>query len=126
MYLLGYDIGSSAIKATLLEAESGRVVATALSPEKEMEIIAINPGWAEQHPQLWWENVRIVTKQILSNTRIAPGDIYAIEQLPDAKLVGSCGPLLENDLRDLNSYNYSNEHNGWIQRNRKKLILWFP
>jgi len=60
------------------------------------------------------------------SVHVETGDIYAIEQSPDAKLVGSCGPLAENNLKDLNSYNYSNEQNGWIQRNRKRLILWFP
>ncbi len=42
MYLLGYDIGSSFIKATLMNAESGEIVETATSPETELEIIA-NP-----------------------------------------------------------------------------------
>jgi xylulokinase len=32
--LLGYDVGSSSIKATLMEAETGEVLATATSPDK--------------------------------------------------------------------------------------------
>jgi hypothetical protein len=60
------------------------------------------------------------------SVHVETGDIYAIEQSSDAGLVGSCGPLAENNLKDLSSYNYSNEQNGWIQRNRKRLILWFP
>ena len=51
MYLIGYDIGSSSIKATLMEAETGKVVADATSPAKEMEITAARPGWAEQRPE---------------------------------------------------------------------------
>ncbi len=43
-FLLGYDVGSSSIKATLMEAETGRVLASATSPKKEMEIIAQKPG----------------------------------------------------------------------------------
>jgi len=35
-YLLGYDVGSSSIKAALLEAETGKTVASATSPKKEM------------------------------------------------------------------------------------------
>ncbi|MCK5271216.1 MAG: hypothetical protein KAJ52_01520, partial [Sedimentisphaerales bacterium] len=54
MYLLGYDVGSSSVKATLLEAETGTVVASAGSPKKEMPITAHAPGWAEQAPALWW------------------------------------------------------------------------
>ena len=53
-------------------------------------------------------------------------DIYAIEQRPDAKLVGSCGPLVEADLKNLNSYDYSDDKNDWVQENIKNLILWFP
>ena len=45
-YLIGYDVGSSSIKTTVLEADSGTVVASANSPKKEMEIIARRPGWA--------------------------------------------------------------------------------
>ena len=53
-------------------------------------------------------------------------DIYAIEQRADASLVGSCGPLAEDALKDLNSYDYSNKQNDWVQKNLDKLILWFP
>ena len=78
MYLLGYDVGSSSIKATLMDADSGKIVASAVSPDTELEIIAVKPGWAEQHPQVWWENVKIATSRIISETRINPGDIKAI------------------------------------------------
>ncbi len=53
-------------------------------------------------------------------------DIYAIEQWSDGRLVGSCGPLAEDDLKDLNSYDYSDEQNDWVQENINRLILWFP
>lgn len=53
-------------------------------------------------------------------------DIYALEQQLDAKLVGSCGPLVEDDLKNLNSYKYSDDKNDWVKKNRKRLILWFP
>lgn len=78
MYLLGYDVGSSSIKATLMNAESGEIVATVTSPETEMEIIAIKPGWAEQHPEVWWENTRKATTQIISETKVDSSDIKAI------------------------------------------------
>lgn len=78
MYLLGYDVGSSSIKATLMNAESGEIVATVTSPETELEIIAIKPGWAEQHPEVWWENTRKATTQIISKTKVDSGDIKAI------------------------------------------------
>jgi len=66
--LLGFDVGSSSIKATLMEAETGKVLSSATVPDREMEIIAKNPGWAEQHPQTWWDNAVIATQKIKANT----------------------------------------------------------
>jgi xylulokinase len=56
-YLLGLDIGSSSIKAALLDIATGQSAASATSPATEMQIIAEKTGWAEQHPESWWENV---------------------------------------------------------------------
>ena len=56
MYLLGYDIGSSSVKASLVNAESGKCVSSAFFPKTEAEIIAVKPGWAEQNPENWWED----------------------------------------------------------------------
>jgi len=76
--LLGYDVGSSSIKATLLEAETGAVLASATSPEKELEIIAQKPGWAEQKPHIWWDNVKLATRQIKTKAGLNPADVKAI------------------------------------------------
>lgn len=76
--LLGYDIGSSSIKATLMDAKTGRVLASATSPKKEMEIIARKAGWAEQHPQTWWQHVTAATRQIKAAARFHPADVKAI------------------------------------------------
>ena len=48
MFLLGYDIGSSSVKASLVNAETGKCVSSAFFPKTEADIIAVNPGWAEQ------------------------------------------------------------------------------
>jgi len=76
--LLGYDVGSSSIKATLLDSQTGAVVGSAASPEKEMEIIAKKTGWAEQHPQTWWENCIAATQKIKAKTNFTAGDVRAI------------------------------------------------
>jgi xylulokinase len=76
--LLGYDVGSSSIKATLMEAETGEVLATATSPDKELEIIAEKAGWAEQHPEVWWENVVSATRQIKAKAKFEILDVEAI------------------------------------------------
>ena len=76
--LLGYDVGSSSIKATLMDAQTGKVLASATSPDKELEIIAKELGWAEQHPQTWWEYVKTATSKIKAHAEFAPGDVGAI------------------------------------------------
>ncbi len=78
MYLLGYDVGSSSIKATVMDGDKGIALATKTSPEVEMEIIAGRPGWAEQYPHIWWEHVKNVTMHILHDSGIDHGDIVAI------------------------------------------------
>jgi xylulokinase len=76
--LLGYDVGSSSIKATLMDAETGKVLASATSPDKELDIIAKQLGWAEQDPAVWWEHVKNATKKIQSQAEFDAGDVHAI------------------------------------------------
>jgi len=78
MYLLGYDIGSSSIKASLIEAENGTTVASSFYPKTEMAMIAVKPGWAEQHPEEWWKNLRQVTNEIMQVAGIKALDIKGI------------------------------------------------
>ena len=53
MYLLGYDIGSSSVKASLVDAQTGMCVASSFYTKEEAEIMAPEVGWAEQHPEMW-------------------------------------------------------------------------
>lgn len=78
MYLLGYDIGTSSIKASLIDSENGKCVASAFWPEKEAEIISARKGWAEQNPEMWWKNLKYATKKILTDSHAKPKDIKAI------------------------------------------------
>ena len=78
MYLLGYDIGSSSVKASLVDAQTGKCVSSAFYPKSEAAIIAVKPGWAEQDPSSWWENLKLSTAAILAETKVDPNDIKAI------------------------------------------------
>ena len=78
MYLLGYDIGSSSVKASLVDAQSGRCVASSFYPKSEAAIIAVRPGWAEQDPASWWENLKLATADIMAASAADPKDIKAI------------------------------------------------
>lgn len=78
MYLLGYDLGSSSVKASLVNAETGECVSTAFFPKKEMEIKSIKTGWAEQCPETWWENLKAATKSVLEESGVNAIEIKAI------------------------------------------------
>ncbi|MCU0450048.1 MAG: FGGY family carbohydrate kinase [Bernardetiaceae bacterium] len=78
MYLLGYDLGSSSLKATLLRADTGQVVASAQSPATEMGMQAPQPGWAEQDPALWWQHLVAATQQLAAAHPQAAAQVKAI------------------------------------------------
>jgi xylulokinase len=77
-YLLGFDIGSSSVKASLVEVAGGQTVATATSPSVEMEINVPHPGWAEQAPALWWEHVKRTTGMIRQQSGVNLDQVAAI------------------------------------------------
>lgn len=78
MYLLGYDIGSSSVKASLIDAQSGDCLSTAFFPKQEMPIMALQTGWAEQDPNAWWDNLKAATQAVLTESRINAADIAGI------------------------------------------------
>lgn len=78
MYLLGYDIGSSSVKAALVNAVTGACVASDFFPKSEAAIKALQPGWAEQDPESWWKYLTEATESILKTSGVAPADIKAI------------------------------------------------
>ncbi len=77
-YLLGFDVGSSSVKASLVDADSGVCVASAFYPEKEAPILAVKAGWAEQEPQMWWDNAKLSLKKVMSDASVNGEDIKAI------------------------------------------------
>ncbi|HBH46723.1 MAG: hypothetical protein A2445_05250 [Candidatus Jacksonbacteria bacterium RIFOXYC2_FULL_44_29] len=67
MYLSGgYDLGSSSVKFTIVDLETGQVVASATSPcdGSSMGISSPHSGWAEQNPTLWWDNIKKATAMV--------------------------------------------------------------
>lgn len=76
MYLLGYDIGSSSVKASLVEVQSGERIASAFYPKVEMEIKSVKAGWAEQDSEAWWNNLQLATADVLKGLNGA--DVAAI------------------------------------------------
>ncbi len=76
--LLGYDLGSSSIKATLLNSVTGEAVASATYPKQEMQILSKRTGWAEQEPETWWTNVKNATNELIAKSRVPKDAIKAI------------------------------------------------
>src|SRR5690606_29617071 len=78
MLLLGIDIGTSFIKASVVDAATQQSVASAQYPETEATITSHQSGWAEQSPNTWWDyTVKVITALQAANT-FAATDIAAI------------------------------------------------
>ncbi|MFS4494300.1 xylulokinase [Maribacter sp. 2308TA10-17] len=78
MYSIGYDIGSSSIKAALVTISSGKTVALTSEPKIEMEMKAVQNGWAEQDPDTWWLYICNATKRLLKENNIKAESITGI------------------------------------------------
>ncbi len=78
MIAIGYDIGSSFVKAALIEADSGKPIVRLRVPEVEIPMEAQELGWAEQHPELWWQYLCQATQKILAEADIKADQISSI------------------------------------------------
>ena len=77
-YLVGLDIGSSSVKACLVDAESGATAASAFYPKTEAPIISVRTGWAEQEPQMWWENMKLALREVMTEAGAKGEEVAAI------------------------------------------------
>lgn len=77
-YLLGYDVGTSSVKAALVSVSTGQVVCHCQHPEGEAAIESIQPGWAEQRPEDWWQSLCTATRGLLAKSGVNGADIAAI------------------------------------------------
>lgn len=77
-FLLGLDIGSSSVKACIVDVKTGKTVATAQSPAEEMSMLAVQPGWAEQDPELWWKHLVLSVRACIQKAGATGEQISAI------------------------------------------------
>lgn len=77
-YLLGFDVGSSSVKVSLINVDTGTVTSSAFSPEHEAPMVAMRPGWAEQEPESWWKYAKTSLAQAMNKAGISGEDILAI------------------------------------------------
>ena len=78
MYLLGLDIGSSSVKVSLVDADNGEIKSSAFFPKTEAPILSLKSGWAEQDPEMWWDNMKLALSQTLQDAGAKGDDIAAI------------------------------------------------
>jgi xylulokinase len=78
MLLLGIDLGTSSIKVSVVESDTGKTLITAQYPDTESAIISKRPGWAEQAPEMWWEDVQQAILRANSYGKYNPKEIGAI------------------------------------------------
>lgn len=78
MFLLGIDLGSSSVKAALVNADSGAIVASGQYPAKEMAIDAPQAGWAEQSPEAWFEAAQKATRRAMEAVGVDAAEVKAI------------------------------------------------
>lgn len=101
MYLLGYDIGTSSVKACVVDAATGEIVASDFYPRQEAPIKSLRPGWAEQDPADWWTRVKEATRSVLAISKVDPADIKAIGisyQMHGVVLVDKEGRVLRDSI----------------------------
>jgi xylulokinase len=78
MYSLGLDVGSSSVKAAIVDIVSAKTVASVKYPDQEMKILSPHKDWAEQHPQDWWNYVVEAIKKAINESNINPAEIKSI------------------------------------------------
>ncbi len=75
---MGFDLGSSSVKASLVDADSGKCVASAFYPDTEAPIMAVRSGWAEQEPEAWWQYAKQALLKVMADSGADGEDIRAI------------------------------------------------
>ncbi|MDA9885788.1 FGGY family carbohydrate kinase [bacterium] len=100
-YYLGLDIGSSSIKAALVEVESGKSIGVVQEPEKEMGMLALQNGWAEQKPNDWWLHICNAIKRLKKEHDVSRTQIKGIGisyQMHGLVLVDKAGNPLRKSI----------------------------
>lgn len=101
MLLLGIDLGTSSIKVSVVDGLTGKKIVSCAYPETEAEIIGLNPGWAEQDPELWWLYTTLAIKKANETGQYDPKAIGAIGiayQMHGLVLVDKEGNAIRNSI----------------------------
>ena len=78
MLLLGIDVGTSSIKVAIVDAQTQQCIISVQYPDAETGITTLQKGWAEQSPEMWWENVQQAIIKAHASKKYNSQDIGAI------------------------------------------------
>ena len=101
MYFIGYDIGSSSVKAAIVNAENSKPLAVLSEPSEEMGMISLQDDWAEQDPDVWWEHICTATKRLIKENHLKPEEIKGIGisyQMHGLVVIDRGGHALRNSI----------------------------
>lgn len=101
MYAIGYDLGSSSIKAALVRLEDGATLARIQEPETEMPMAAPRAGWAEQNPEDWWVHLCRATQRVIAESGIDKDAVQSVGisyQMHGLVLLGADGEVLRPSI----------------------------
>src|SRR5690349_4745218 len=74
-YFMGIDIGTTGVRAIVVEGETGRVIAGATA---EYPLYTPQPLWAEQDPGDWWRGTVEAVRNALQKGRDAIGGSFEV------------------------------------------------
>ena len=101
MYYIGFDIGSSSIKAALVEISTGKCIGVIQEPKTEMSMLALKNGWAEQNPEEWWQHICEAIKHLKGTYNVSRTQIKGIGisyQMHGLVLVNTKGKPLRKSI----------------------------
>ncbi len=78
MLLLGIDVGTSSVKVSVVDASTQHCIVSAQYPETETDIISLQPGWAEQSPEMWWSHTITAIQKLNATNKFESKDVAAI------------------------------------------------
>lgn len=101
--LVGIDLGSSAVKAVLLDPDEGIIA----SESRPVCLFTDHPGWAEADPDEWWRAVCEVIPQLVLAAGVRASDVGGVAvagMVPAVLAVDESGEplrraILQNDAR---------------------------
>lgn len=91
---LGLDIGTTSTIGILIQPDEGKVLALASRP---VTLSSPRPGFAEEEPAEWWDNVRHLVPEVLRQAGVAADAVAAVGvtgMLPAVVLLDEAGAVL--------------------------------